>query len=154
MGYVMRTEQELAELYKHSEMGGQRVGRPPVEIDWNVFEALCAVQCTHDEIASNLKISKACLYDRACEHYKELEFSTIYKTFCSPGKISLRRQQFRQSETNVAMSIWLGKQYLEQHEPYPPKEESKDNAAADALVAALAKAAQTMIDSKKPDSDI
>jgi len=153
MVYKHRTPEELADTYKHSEMGNTR-GRPPIEIDWNVFESLCSVQCTHDEIADNLKIARSALYERACEHYKEMDFATVYKRFCSPGRMSLRRIQFRQAETNVAMAIWLGKQYLEQHEPYPPKEEAKDNAAADALVVALAKAAQSMIDSKKSDSDI
>ncbi len=32
------------------------------------------------------------------------------------GKISLRRQQFQLAEKNAAMAIWLGKQYLEQHD--------------------------------------
>ena len=124
------------------------MGRPPREIDWNVFESLCSVQCTHDEIAAELKISKPQLYERAIQHYGAPDFPTVYKTFCSPGRISLRRHQFRQAENNIAMSIWLGKQYLEQHEPYPPKEEAQDNIAADKLAAALERAAAALAKSR------
>jgi hypothetical protein len=147
MAYKKRTPEQLAETYKHSEMGNTR-GRPPIEIDWSVFEALCHVQCTHDEIAATLKIAKPALYERACEHYKEMDFATVYKRFCSTGQISLRRHQFRQAENNVAMSIWLGKQHLGQHEPYPPKEEAQDNIAADKLAAALDRAAQALAKSR------
>ena len=40
------------------------------------------------------------------------------------GKMTLRRHQFRMAENNVAMAIWLGKQYLGQKEP--EREISKD----------------------------
>lgn len=90
------------------------MGRPEKPIDWKIFEQLCHIQCTHDEIANFLHIAKATLYERACKEYEVEDFPTIYKRFTEPGKCSLRRNQFRMSEKNASMAIWLGKQYLGQ----------------------------------------
>ena len=92
-------------------------GRPKKELDWGLFERLCFVQCTHDEIASIMDISKDLLYLKAIVNYQIPDFSTIYTKFSAGGKASLRRQQFKLAEKNAAMGIWLGKNYLKQTEP-------------------------------------
>ena len=91
-----------------------KMGRPLAKIDWKIFEQLCNIQCTHDEIASFLHIAKATLYERAVKEYGDEDFPTIYKRFSEGGKCSLRRNQFKLSATNAAMCIWLGKQWLGQ----------------------------------------
>lgn len=90
-----------------------KLGRPEKPINWEIFEELCHIQCTGDEIASFLKIGKGTLYDRVSKQYEE-DFPTTYKRLSEGGKCSLRRAQFKMAQKNTAMSIWLGKQYLGQ----------------------------------------
>ena len=45
-----------------------------------------------------------------------MTFTEIWSQKSSLGKISLRRIQFKQAETNPSMAIWLGKQILGQTE--------------------------------------
>ncbi len=104
--------------------GCETSGRPEKPIDWEAFEELCNIHCTHDEISSVLRISKAQLYERVVKHYGEV-FPTIYKRYSEEGKSSLRRLQFKQAKTNCSMGIWLGKQYLGQRDA--EKEEQKMN---------------------------
>lgn len=90
-------------------------GRPEKPIDWEKFEELCHIQCTHEELASMCKVAKSTLYERAEKQYGE-PFPTVYKKFSEGGKCSLRRVQFKLANKNTAMAIWLGKQYLGQKE--------------------------------------
>jgi len=92
---------------------GNPVGRPEKEINWNEFEKLCELQCTQSEIASFLHVSKDTLSDRVGERYGE-DYSTTYKKYSESGKCSLRRTQFKLSQKNTSMAIWLGKQWLSQ----------------------------------------
>lgn len=98
-----------------------KMGRPEKPIDWKVFEELCHIQCTHEEIANVCKISRSALYERALKEYGE-DFPTVYKKFTDVGKMSLRRTQFKLSQKNTAMAIWLGKQYLDQKDHQEVKE--------------------------------
>jgi hypothetical protein len=90
-----------------------KMGRPEKPIDWKIFEDLCHIQCTHDELASVCHVAKSTLYERAQKHYGE-DFPTVYKRYSEGGKASLRRTQFKMSQKNATMAIWLGKQYLGQ----------------------------------------
>src|ERR1700677_1875567 len=94
---------------------GGPVGHPQKPIDWTAFEQLCALQCTQDEMAGVLHVSKDTLYSRAKDHYGE-EFSAIYNKFAAAGKSSLRRNQFVMSKKSAAMAIWLGKHWLGQRD--------------------------------------
>lgn len=94
---------------------GKPTGRPEKEIDWTLFEQLCAIQCTQSEIASMMKIHIDTLRDRAVVHYGD-EYSNIYKKLSESGKCSLRRNQFVLSKTNASLAIWLGKQWLGQRD--------------------------------------
>lgn len=94
---------------------GKPTGRPEKEINWTLFEQLCAIQCTQSEIASMMKIHIDTLRDRAVVHYGD-EYSNIYKKLSESGKCSLRRNQFVLSKTNASLAIWLGKQWLGQRD--------------------------------------
>ena len=86
------------------------VGRPKTKIDKKEFEKLCQLQCTLEEIAGF-----DCCDDTInnwCKQEYGDNFSGIYKNKSAQGKISLRRNMFRQAETNSTMAIWLSKQHL------------------------------------------
>lgn len=88
-------------------------GRPKVELDHNIFEELCHIQCTRDEICSVLNVTHDTL-DTWCKRTYGEGFSPCYKKYSEGGKKSLRRMQWALAEKNPAMAIWLGKQYLNQ----------------------------------------
>lgn len=92
------------------------MARPQQKINWELFEDLCEIQCTQREIANILKIHTDTLRDRAVEHYNMGAFSAVYDRFADPGRMSLRRAQFKLAQTNATMAIWLGKQYLGQRD--------------------------------------
>ena len=97
-----------------------KTGRPQKEIDKTSFESLLKMQCTLEEIAGffNDKLG-GCSTDtieRWCERTYKESFADISKKWRSVGKISLRRYQFKLAEHNASMAIWLGKQYLGQHD--------------------------------------
>lgn len=88
-------------------------GRPAKEIDKNIFERLCAIQCTREEICSVLGVSVPTLHRWCKREYKE-SFETVFKSKSELGKSSLRRIQFELAKKSSAMAIFLGKQYLGQ----------------------------------------
>ena len=110
-------------------MAEQKMGRPKKQIDKEQFEALCEIQCTQSEICSVLKVSEKTLIAWCKDTYDDT-FSNTYKTFSEDGKKSLRRMQFESARKgNVAMQIWLGKQYLGQRD----KTEVTENVASNKL---------------------
>ena len=82
-------------------------GRPRKEIDMKLVERLANIQCTQEEIACVVGCSVDTLVAQP-------GFSEIYKNGKEVGKSSLRRIQWKLAQTNTAMAIWLGKQYLGQ----------------------------------------
>jgi hypothetical protein len=83
-------------------------GRPKKFIDLELVEKLAHIQCTYPEIASTLGVS----VDTLTRHP---DFAVSYKRGAEGGRKSLRRMQFESANRgNVAMQIWLGKQYLGQ----------------------------------------
>lgn len=90
-----------------------KMGRPKIEIDVDQFEKLCNIQCTKEEIASWFGCSEDTIENFCKKEYKDT-FSAVFKRHSGKGKVSLRRNQFKLSETNVTMAIFLGKQYLGQ----------------------------------------
>lgn len=91
-------------------------GRPKVQLSssqWKTAEQMAYIQCTRDEISGVLGID----HDTFTRCIKDLgfdNFSAWFKKHSSGGKMSLRRNQFKMSEKNPTMAIWLGKQYLGQ----------------------------------------
>lgn len=96
-------------------VGKVLVARPRKEFDQTQFEKLCAIQCTEVEIAAWFDMSIDTLNARCHETYGEC-FADVFKKHSVDGKMSIRRNQFRLSEKNTAMAIWLGKQYLGQRD--------------------------------------
>lgn len=91
-------------------MGAKGTGK---EFDKKVFENLCKIQCTLDEIAGVFETSPSTIR-RFCKSVYNQPFESVYKMYASSGRTSLRRFQFAQAEKNPIMGIWLGKQYLGQ----------------------------------------
>lgn len=90
------------------------MGRPKKRIDFKDVDKLCSLQCTAEEIASFLEVSVDTLERRIREKF-DLTFAEYFSLKNGAGKISLRRRQWQAAESgNVAMLIWLGKQYLGQ----------------------------------------
>lgn len=94
---------------------GPKLKGPTTDKDFEIFENLCGMQCTLEELASAFSVAKDTIIKRVEEHY-ETKFSTIFKQKREKGTISLRRAQWKTAvqKENVTMQIFLGKQYLGQ----------------------------------------
>lgn len=90
-----------------------RTGRPKIQIDKIMFEKLCGLMCTEDDIANFFNCSIDTI-NNWCKSEYDMTFSDIYKKKSVVGLISLRRNQWKLSEKNASMAIFLGKQYLGQ----------------------------------------
>jgi len=95
---------------------GRKDGRPLAKIDKKQFEKLCKLQCTMAEVAAYFDVTSMTL-ETWCKRTYGCTFFILFTAKRDLGKISLRRSQWQMSEHSVAMSIWLGKQYLDQKEP-------------------------------------
>ena len=85
------------------------------KLELEKIDKLCLIQCTGEEIAGILDMDYDTL-NRKLKQETGLKFTEYFKKKSAGGKASLRRRQFSMSETSPAMSIWLGKQYLGQHD--------------------------------------
>lgn len=119
-----------------------KVGRPRINIDWEIAKRLCEIHCTQAEIASVLKVSIDTLERAAIRKFNH-PLSDFMQLHSETGKASLRRMQWescigvppklaRDDKGNIiidrkgkptvipgippspTMQIWLGKQYLGQ----------------------------------------
>lgn len=88
-------------------------GRPRKKLDKELFERLCSIMCTQEEICGVFGITDKTL-TRWCKETYNKNFSEAYKMLSADGKISLRRKQFKLADKSPAMAIFLGKQYLGQ----------------------------------------
>ena len=72
----------------------------------------CArIQCTQTEIAGVLGVNPATVTRFFKQHP---DVKDKFYGAQEEGKAALRRVQFKQAQSSVPMSIWLGKQYLKQ----------------------------------------
>lgn len=102
----------------------KRGHRQKIEIDWDVFENLCRIQCTLEEMVGILKCSEDTIEKAVKSHYKR-PFSDISRDLRGDGRASLRRTQWSSAlRGNTAMQIWLGKQHLDQRDR---PEENRDD---------------------------
>ena len=93
---------------------GEKIALKPFKPEQ--FEAMCRIHCTEKEILDVLEIKS---HDTLNTKLKEIYgrgFEDVYEEFKSQGKMSLRRNQWRMSENNPTMAIWLGKQELGQRD--------------------------------------
>jgi hypothetical protein len=90
------------------------MGRPPIDINWEEMDKLLAIQATKDEIAGWFKCSPDTIENKIRDKF-QLTFSEYRDQKGAPGKISLRRKQYQTAMSgNVAMQIFLGKNWLGQ----------------------------------------
>jgi len=83
-------------------------------IDWDQFDKLCMLQCTKVEIAAFFSMSDDTLSRRVKEEFN-CTFAERYAEKKQAGFASIRRKQFEVAMAgNVAMLIWLGKNWLHQ----------------------------------------
>lgn len=115
------------------------MARPRKEINRKQFEQLCALQCTEEEIASVLDVCTDTL-EKWCKREYKMYFSEVFREKRNLGKVSLRRNQMKLSETNPTMAIFLGKQYLGQTD----KREERIEVGADGFLEALKAQAETL----------
>jgi hypothetical protein len=94
------------------------MGRPEKILDQRMFEEMCHIHCTKEEILAILDMDEDTLNKKIKQTYGEnVNFSAVYKRFASGGKMSLRRWQWANAEKgNATLQIWLGKQELNQRE--------------------------------------
>ena len=85
-------------------------GRPKIVIDYKKVARLASVQYTQQKIADYLGVSLRTLQ-------RDDKFCHIYKQKKEDKKIELLESQFVLAEKNPTMSIWLGKNYLNQRDP-------------------------------------
>lgn len=90
-------------------------GRKPKTYDPEIFKRLCEIHCTQREIESVLG-GRFDSINNWCKKTFEMGFADSHKYYMEGGKASLRRSQFKLSQTNATMAIWLGKQYLGQRD--------------------------------------
>ena len=122
------------------------------EIDWTLFEQLCAIQCTQAEIAGMLKVHPDTLRDRARIKYGDPSYQEIYKKLSESGKCSLRRYQWSHARTSASMAIWLGKIYLGQKEQLDEKLIAFNGKLAD-LLDVLGTMARPSLEKKETESE-
>lgn len=89
------------------------MARPKKEFNQKQFEAMCAIQCTEEEICGIFDCDDVTL-NRWCKDTYGKRFSEVYKQKRQGGKMSLRRKQWEMAGKNPTMAIWLGKQWLGQ----------------------------------------
>lgn len=93
-------------------------GRPRKEIDKDIFENLCGIQCTLAEISAAFDVDDATV-DTWCKKTYKTGFSETFRAKRGKGQISLRRKQMQLANSgNCTMLIWLGKQYLGQRDKF------------------------------------
>ena len=109
------------------------MARPQKEIDKKIFENLCGLQCTLEEIAGVFDCS-ADTIERWCKREYGETFAEVYKKHSAKDKTSLRRIQFKLAEKSAAMAIFLGKNYLGQKDNIIETDEQTLQAVGEALV--------------------
>lgn len=91
------------------------------------LEKLAGLQCTHAEMAAWFGCSTKTIQ----RHLKEDgTLAEAVDRGQGKGLISLRRTQFRLSEKNAAMAIFLGKQYLGQSDKQDVNHGAQDSLGA------------------------
>ena len=88
-----------------------KMGRPKKNIDKKVFENLCAIQCTLEEVCAMFDVTDKTL-NAWCKETYGTTFSEVFKVKRELGKISLRRSGFQLAQKNPAVHIFYAKNHL------------------------------------------
>lgn len=90
-----------------------KAGRPKLEINRELFEGLCRILCTKDEICGIFKISEDTLSRWLKRTYGDREFADVHARYAAQGRMSLRRAMFKNAESgNAQIQVFLAKNYL------------------------------------------
>lgn len=119
-------------------MAKGQIKQKQANISRSLFENLCSIQCTKEEICAVLEVSEKTLNSWCNNVYGE-NFSLVFKEKREFGKSSLRRTQWKLAEKNPTMAIWLGKQYLKQRDNIEVEHNAQNGILGD-LIGALNKA--------------
>lgn len=95
---------------------GKQMGRPRLDIDWELVNEYLAAQCQGTEIADLIGIAPDTLY-RRCEEEFKMTFTLYSQQKKSAGKAVLRKKQWEMAlNGDRTMAVWLGKQVLGQRD--------------------------------------
>ena len=90
---------------------GKKMGRPKIEINWEVFDTYCALQCTLREIAHVLGCSEDTI-ERRVREQKGMSFAEYFNRKRVVGLMSLRRYGFEMAKKHPAVWIFCAKNWL------------------------------------------
>lgn len=88
-------------------------GRPAADFDKSIFEGLCSIQATRDEICKVFHTTDKTLV-RWVKRTYGAAFDAVFDRYRIDGLMSLRRVQFDLAQKSATMAIYLGKVYLGQ----------------------------------------
>lgn len=97
------------------DLGDLEKKLPPRPIELRQVMYWMDLGATAQEIAGAHHVSVDTL-DRRLKEELGLPFAELKKKCCGASKIKLRNNQFKLSEKNASMGIWLGKQWLGQRD--------------------------------------
>ena len=95
-----------------------------------MFDQLCRMQCTKQEIAGFFHVSEDTI-DRRVREITGESFAVLHGELACGGKTSLRRAQWKSAigdkkrDGSISMQIWLGKQMLGQSDKTESKNEER-----------------------------
>lgn len=94
-----------------NQLGGRPRSLDTSEATLKIVRGLARIQCTKGEAASVFGVNET-TFGRYLA--REPSAAEAWEAGRELGKMTLRRYQFDLARTNVAMAIWLGKNYLDQ----------------------------------------
>ena len=89
-----------------------KAGRPAKDFDRELFEQLCAIMCTEEEICSIFDTTDKTLVNW-CQRTYGMNFSEAQKRYSARGKMSLRRYQFKLAQKQKDTIIETDEQTLQ-----------------------------------------
>jgi hypothetical protein len=106
------------------DSGGGRPIKLISELGEALIETLAGFMCTDEEIAASMSDkNESITVDTLHNENNELTFLECKEKGQATGKASLRRNQFKLAESNAAMAIFLGKNWLGQTDKQEVKTE-------------------------------
>jgi AraC-like DNA-binding protein len=93
------------------------------DIDWKVFEKLCAQRCTQEEIAAFLDVDRTTLQTRVKKQYNE-PYSSVFERFSLVSNVSLRSWRLNHAKRNFKACEELCARYLGEMPILPCKDDN------------------------------
>ena len=90
---------------------GNPNGRPPVKIEKEKFEKLCAMQCTEQDIADFYGCDPNTINEWCKRAYGET-FLDVFRKKRTAGRVSLRAAGFKMAKSNPSVHIFYAKNFL------------------------------------------